>query len=87
MEFIPGTNVYKIRKGLNFVDSMTETELSTERERAYHKFTAKIDECMEKGCAENSLQLREMADAISPGLGNVDSVWTMIDVVKKDFPK
>lgn len=82
MNFIPGTNQYKISKSLDFAEKM-----SGHRYKEYVNFHQKIEECMTIGCPENANQLRNMADTVSPGLGNVDCICSMIEVVKKHFPK
>lgn len=77
--YIPGTNAYKVRKGLAFAEKMSNRYDSGQ---ALNELEKRIKFCQNsKYCPYSKIELRDLADRICPGLGNVDSIWNMIDAV------
>jgi len=80
--WIPGTEANKtsiVEEGLKYVEHFDD-----HNQEAYQQFRDKIQHC-QKGkrseCPYTVLELRDAADHISPGLGNVGLVWRMATCV------
>lgn len=98
MDLIPFTKSYKIRKGLelakeftnnrchdyyDYYDRNRDVYFNDRNSNNYEIFRNKILQCANKGCRETEMELRNLADKVSPGLGNVDRIVGMICVIKQ----
>lgn len=83
MDLIPFTKSYKIRKGLECAEINSGNFDSSNCDFNFEIFRRKILQCANMGCKETSTDLRVMANNISPGLGNVDSIVEMIRAIKQ----
>lgn len=79
--YLPWTVDYKVRKGLKFAEKMMSPHRHNAPEK-YDELKRKIFQCQNGSCPYTKMELRDLADKISPGLGNVDTICKMIDAVK-----
>lgn len=79
-----GTAAYKVRTGLAFAEQMSEHR-NEESKTAFRELAEKIQRCQKEACPYEARELRDLADRVSPGLGQVDVICDMVTAVKKRF--
>lgn len=77
----PGTVAYKVRTGLDFAERMSE-DRNEESRTAFRELEEKIQRCQKEACPYEARELRDLADRVAPGLGQVDVICDMVKAVK-----